>query len=165
MSQVTLQLAEPKALSFLPWNTFTVLLAFVTMIPLAACADRREEVTHLKPYSKMVGTKYRIVSNVAAYGIYRYPQRDKILYAAIIPEPGIAGPEVAYRVQIPVGSILSIQKIMKSHALLSSTIEYSVVITSASEQISKDVELRLELSRGNEGDRLFLNPKFYERTN
>ncbi|BBJ24122.1 hypothetical protein [Candidatus Nitrotoga sp. AM1P] len=163
MFQVTMQLAKLRVLSFLPWNTFTVLLALVTMMPIVACADRREEVTHLKPYSEMVGTKYRIAGNVAAYGIYRYPQRDKILYAAIIPEPGIAGPEVAYRVQIPVGAILSIQKAIKSSALLSSTIEYSVAVTSA--QISKDVELRLELSRGNEGDGLSLNPKLYERVN
>ena len=163
MSQVTMQLAKPRVLSFLPWNPFTVLLALATMIPIVACADRREEVTHLKPYSEMVGAKYRIAGNVAAYGIYRYPQRDKILYAAIIPEPGIAGPEVAYRTQIPVGAILSIQKAIKSSALLSSTIEYSVTVTL--EQISKDVELRLELSRGNEGSGLSLNPKFYERIN
>lgn len=163
MSKITMQLAEPRFLLFLPWSMFTTLLALVTMMPLAACADRREEVTHLKPYSEMVGTKYRIAGNVAAYGIYRYPQRDKILYAAIIPEPGIAGPEVAYKVQIPVGAILSIQKAIKRSALLSSTVEYSVTV--ASEQIPKDVELRLELSRGNEGDGLSLNPKLYERVN
>jgi len=161
MSKVMIRFAKSKALSLLPWHTVTTILVVAIMTPLGACADRRVEVTHLRPYSELVGAQYRITGDVAAYGIYRYPQRDKVLYAAIIPGAGIAGPEVAYRIPVPAGTIVSIQKVVKSGVLFNSTIEYSVAVTN--DLLPKGVELRLELSRGNEGEGLSLNPKFYER--
>lgn len=145
------------------WTVVCLLLAVFTTTLLVACDEQREDVSYLEPYRSMVGAKFRVGDDVAAYGIYRYPQRDAVVYATIIPGVGIAGPEVAYKKQIPKGTILSIQKVVRIGELMGSRIDYIVVVEN--DVVPNSVELRLEMRGGNEGSGLLLNSRIYERTN
>jgi hypothetical protein len=135
-------------------------LALATLF-LLGCSERREDVSKTDPFAQMVGAQYRVVGDVAAYGIWRYPEKDRILYVTLIPGVGIDGPEVAFRLRVPKGELLSVQRVfVTKYGLASSTLEYQVS-TGLEGMAGLDVLVRL--TRGNEGDGFTLNSNVYER--
>ena len=161
MSRTLKKLVAATARTTSGWTMVWSLLVVLATMPLVACSEQREDVSHLEPYRSMVGAEFRVVGDVAAYGIYRYPQRDEVLYATIIPGVGIAGPEIAYKKNIPKGTVLSILKVVKIGRLLSSRMDY--IVATNNDSLPKDTEIHVEMRRGNEGNELLLNSSIYVR--
>ena len=161
MSRALKQLVAATARTTSGWTMLWSLLVVFATMPLVACSEQREDISRSEQYRSMVGAEFRVVEAVAAYGIYRYPQQDEVLYATIIPGVGIAGPEIAYKKDVPKGTVLSIQKVVKIGRLLGSRIDYIVVANNDS--LPKDVEVHVEMRRGNEGNGLSLNSSIYVR--
>ena len=120
-----------------------------------------EELPSTSPYAKIIGAEYRVVAEVNAYGIYENMDRKVVSYVLLIPGVGIAGPEVAFKRRIAKGQNIKILSAWREHKLLSSDVYY--LVTSQDTDLPRDVQVRIELSRGNEGVDAGLNPSVYER--
>ena len=86
------------------------------------------ELTLTSPYAQVVGTKYRIIAPVDAYGIYENLDKKVISYVELIPGVGIAGPEVAFRKRIAEGQIITVLSAWRESALLSSNVYYVIAL-------------------------------------
>ena len=120
------------------------------------------ELTLTNPYDQIVGNEYRIISAVDAYGIYEDLDNRKVIsYITLIPGVGIAGPEVAFKKRIAKGQIIKVLSAWRERKLLHSDIYYVIVLQDT--DLPRNIEVRIELSRGNEGVGAELNQRVYER--
>lgn len=137
----------------------------VCIILIAApsgCVKRTvEELTSTSPYANIIDAEYRIIAEVKAYGIYESLDRKVVSYITLIPGSGIAGPEVAFERRVKKGQKIKILSVWREHKLLNDDVYY--VVTFQDTDLPRDVQVRIELSRGNEGVDAELNPGVYER--
>lgn len=119
------------------------------------------ELTRTSPYAQIVGTEYRIVAEVDAYGIYEDLDKKVISYIELIPGVGIAGPEVAFRKRIAKGQKITVLSAWRERKLLYSDVYYVIALQGA--DLPPDIQVRIDLSRGNEGVGAGLNQRVYER--
>jgi len=119
------------------------------------------ELTLTSPYTQVVGTEHRIIAAVDAYGVYEDLDKKVISYITLIPGVGIAGPEVAFKRRIAKGQIITVLSAWRESTLLSSDIYYVIALQDA--DLPRDIQVRIDLSRGNEGVGAELNPRVYER--
>src|SRR4051812_31429391 len=89
---------------------WTCLLIFLT---LAACYNAAfyigpdRDITSTKPYADLIGAKYSVVAdNLIAYGVYDFDNRT-LKFIDLIPL-GIGGPEIAFRRNVPKGTVIRI---------------------------------------------------------
>jgi hypothetical protein len=129
---------------------------------LSACAEPSVvELTQTSPYAQVVGTQYRIIEAVDAYGIYQDLDKKVISYIELIPGVGIAGPEVAFTKRINKGKIITVLSAWRKSTLLSSDAYYVIELQEA--DLPRNIQIRIELSRGNEGGGAELNQRVYEK--
>lgn len=137
-------------------------VGLVLLTVLGGCAKPNVvELTQINPYAKVVGTQYRIIEVVHAYGIYQDLDKKVISYIELIPGVGIAGPEVAFKKRIKKGQIITVLSAWRESTLLSSDIYY--VIAPQDADLPHDIQVRIELSSGNEGVGAELNQRIYEK--
>lgn len=141
-----------------------ILLMVAVLGALLACSEERlKDVSEEPEFKPVIGTRYEIVGAVDAYGI-RQHSGAKIDYITLIPPPGIAGPEVGFRIPIKVGSSIAVTRVLRINSWIDPDILFFVRMDGT--QMPVDVVTRIELFRGNEGnDFLQLNPKIYRRLN
>jgi hypothetical protein len=138
------------------------LVCFVLLIVFSGCAKPNVvELTQTNPYAQVVGTQYRTIEAVNAYGIYQDLDKKVISYIELIPGVGIAGPEVAFKKGIKKGQIITVLSAWRESTLLSSDIYY--VIAPQDADLPHDIQVRIELSSGNEGVGAELNQHVYEK--
>jgi hypothetical protein len=112
-------------------------------------------------YAQVVGSEYDVISEVDAYGIYEDLDRKVIAYIELIPGVGISGPEVAFKKRIAKGQKIKVLSAWRERKLLYSDVYYVVALQD--EGLPRDIQVRIGLSRGNEGGGAELNPHVYER--
>lgn len=139
------------------------LVCLIWIVATSACGARAvDELTFTSPYTSIVGAEYRIAREVNAYGIYKnMDRRDELSYITLIPGVGIGGPEVAFKKRIAKGQIIKILSAWRKHRFLTSDVYYVVAIQDA--DLPRGIQVKIELSRGNEGVDAELNPRVYER--
>jgi hypothetical protein len=135
----------------------------VCLTILSACAKPSVvELSLTSPYAQVVGARYRIIEVVNAYGIYQDLDKRKVIsYIELIPSIRIAGPEVAFEKRINKGNIITVLSAWRKSTLLSSDVYYVIALQDA--DLPRDIQVRIELSTGNEGDGAELNPHVYEK--
>ena len=119
------------------------------------------DLTLTSPYTQVVGTQYQTIAALDAYGIYQDLDKKVISYIELIPGVGISGPEVAFKKRIAKGQKITILSAWRERKLLHSNVYY--VVTLQDEGLPDDIQVRIDLSRGNEGEGVELNPSIYER--
>lgn len=138
------------------------IICLILIAASSACVARDvDELTFTSPYASIVGTEYRIVAEVNAYGVYKNQDKKVVSYITLIPGVGIAEPEIAFKRQIAKGQNIKILSAWRERKLLHSDIYYLVGLQDA--DLPRDIEIKIELSRGNEGVDAGLNPSIYER--
>lgn len=147
------------------------LLVGVTLIVFGCDGRVLDDLSSDPKYTSLIGARYRIAEGVRAYGIQDYERREKgVLYVTLIPGVGIGGPEVVFNKPVESGSIFTVQRVLKHSGLLDS-IHDSIFGLSGLVYIGKvqgselpqDKEVRLNMSRGNEGIGLEPNEQIYQR--
>jgi hypothetical protein len=132
------------------------------VIASSACDKRSvDNLTLKKPYANIIGKEYRVVGEVDAYGIYEDLDHKKVAYITLISGVGIAGSEVAFRKRIAKGQNFEILSAWQENRLLGSDIYYLVSISNS--ELPRGIQVRLELSRGNEMENGEINPRLYEK--
>lgn len=140
----------------------TWLVCLIWIAASSACAERVvDELTSTSPYAGIVGTEYRIIAEVAAYGIYESLDKKTVSYITLIPGVGISGPEVAFKKRIGNGQNIRILSAWREHKSLYSDVYYLVALRDA--DLPPDIKVRIDLSRGNEGLDAGLNPSVYQK--
>lgn len=120
------------------------------------------ELTLTSPYTQVVGTEYRVIAEVDAYGIYEDLDNRKVIsYITLIPGVGISGPEVAFKKRISKGQKITVLSAWQKRMLLNNYVYYVVALQGA--DLPHYVPVRIDLIRGNEGVGAELNPRVYER--
>jgi hypothetical protein len=119
------------------------------------------ELTLTRPYAQVVGTQYRIIEATDAYGIYKDLNKKVISCIELIPGVGISGPEVAFKKRIAKGQKITVLSAWRERKLLHSNVFY--VISLQDGGLPREIQVRIDLSRGNEGKGVELNPRIYER--
>jgi hypothetical protein len=129
---------------------------------LSGCMEVKLTDVSNKPKNKhLIGTQYRIIGNLDAYGIRKH-SRAPVDYITLVPPPGFDGYEVDFCVRLEHGSVITVAKVMKTNRWLDGRDAFIVTIEGT--EMPVDAEIRLELNRGNEGDgRLQLNPAIYRK--
>lgn len=150
---------------------FVALLIGVSLV-ISGCEGRDFVDLNSDPkYAALVGARYQVGSGVTAYGIQDYERREKgVLYITLIPGVGIGGPEVGLTKRVESGSVFTVQRVVR-HAGLLGSIHDSIFGLSGLVYIGSlqgsglphDKEVRLDLSRGNEGVGLEPNEQIYQR--
>lgn len=69
-----------------------------------------KDVSHEKQYEHLVGSQYRVIGTLFAYGVRKH-SNAQVSHAVLQPPPGFAGPEVGFKHLIPVGTVLVVQKV------------------------------------------------------
>ena len=139
------------------WTCLCVVLAGV------ACRSPSEEITSTKPYADLIGTRYSVVDDhLDAYGVYESLNNRTVSFVELIPiRPGIAGPEIAFRRNVPKGQVIRVLSAWRQFVLFDSGVYYLVELENS--DLSLGVPVRLGLSRGNEGGGADLNPAIYRK--
>ncbi len=138
------------------------LACFIGLAVFTGCVEPAlDELTLMSPYAHMVGGEYRTLAEVNAYGIYENLDKKVISYITVIPGVGISGPEVAFKRRIAKGQNIKILSAWREHKVLHSGVYYVVAFQDA--DLPRDIQVRIELSRGNEGVGAELNQHIYER--
>lgn len=138
------------------------IICLILIAASSACAARDvDELTFTTPYANIIGTEYRTVAEVNAYGIYKNLDKKEVSFITLIPGVGIAGPEVAFVRKIAKGQYIKILSAWRKHKLLNDDVYYVVALQDTDSP--RDVQIQIELSRGNEGVDAGLNPSIYER--
>jgi len=117
----------------------------------------------MKPYADLIGTQYRvIVDDLYAYGIYESPSdKTKISRVTLIPGVGIAGREVAFRRHVPKGQIIRILSAWRQPLVFDNGVYYLVTVEELN--LPRNIPIKVELFRGNEGVGADLNPAVYRK--
>ena len=145
--------------NFIGWIVYVMLIVAST-----ACVKLPvEELPSTSPYAKIVGAEYRIVGDVSAYGIYERLNGRKVLsYIELIPGVGISGSLVESKGPIIRGKRIKILSAWRMH-LFGFTRNVYYLVSFQDTDLPRDVPVRIELSRGNEGVDAGLNPGIYEK--
>lgn len=112
-------------------------------------------------YGQIVGAEYRIIEAVDAYGIYEDLDKKVISYITLIPGVGISGPEVAFKKRIPKGQRITVMSAWRERKLLHSNVYYVIALQDT--DLPRGIQVRIDLSRGNEGVGAELNQRVYEK--
>lgn len=133
---------------------------FVSLLSLFGCSDEtRINVSEQEEFRRFVGIQFEVIGPVDAYGI-RPHSKAEVQYVTLIPLPGIDGPEVGFRTRLPVGSKVTVQRVIKTNRMFDPSMSYEVLLEGT--QLPKAIPIRLDLFRGNEGaGAMQLNPKLY----
>lgn len=132
------------------------------VVALAGCQlGVHEEVTSKKPYADLIGAKYSLVGEgLYAYGVYESSSNRTVRFVELIPLH-IAGSEIAFKRTVPKERVIKILSAWRHHKLLETLIYYVVAVENS--DLPEGVPVWLELSRGNEGVGVDLNPAIYKR--
>lgn len=127
---------------------------------VAACAiGPGEEISVAEPYSRLIGTRYEVVSErLAALGIYEAPGKPRIMFISLFPG-GYGGPEVAFKQHVPRGSVMRVLSVWRQSIPMESGIYYVVDVEGVS--FPANVPIRLELGGENSSDGQSPNPSVY----
>jgi hypothetical protein len=132
------------------------------VLALTGCqVGLHEEVTSKKPYADLIGAKYSVVADgLYAYGVYESRNNKTIRFVDLIPLP-IGGSELAFKQTVPKGRVIKILSAWRHHKVLETLVYYVVAIEDS--DLPESAPVWLELSRGNEGVGVDLNPAIYKR--
>ncbi|MES9906776.1 MAG: hypothetical protein ABW168_29365 [Sedimenticola sp.] len=143
-----------------------VLVCFVIFL-LPACYSKSEyeDVSSHMQYSRLIGNRFETLAPLVVHGVTLDQNYKKVIEVFVVTvEPGFGGPEVLMRRDLPVGSIVSIEKVLRCSTCLPSYIEYE--INFLSENIGSDIPVRLDdLSIKNNKGSLILNPDVFRKLN
>jgi hypothetical protein len=136
---------------------------FSVMAALAACGSgTHEELTSTRPYADLIGAEYRVVADdLKAYGIYGSWPDKTVTAVTLIPGVGIGGREVAFRKEVPKGTLIKILSAWRQPLLFDNGVYYRVAIDHS--DLPPGVPVEIELFRGNETLDEHLNPNVYEK--
>lgn len=133
---------------------------FVLLILIACQVGAGRRITS-KPYTDLIGARYRVDSETLyAYGVYESLNDRKVTFIELVPL-NIAGSEIAFRHRIAKGQIIRIVSAWRHLSLLESGVYYVVDVENS--DLPSGIPIRLELSRGNQGAGGDLNPAIYTR--
>jgi hypothetical protein len=119
-------------------------------------------LTSTKPYADLIGAEYEVVADdLRAYGIYESLDTRTVGYVTLVPSMRLSGPEVAFRRDIPQGRVIGILRAWRRAAVDHSGIYYVIAMEDA--DLPRDIPIRIDLSRGNEGRGADLNPNVYRK--
>ncbi|WP_306394192.1 hypothetical protein [Telluria beijingensis] len=130
---------------------------------LLGCDMReRHHDASAEPHSRnALGARYVVVGPLDAYGVRQDPQAP-VEHVTLIPPPGVDGPEVDFRMPVPMGATVTVLKVMRTNRLFDPEMTFIVALEGAALPVNAPV--RIDLFRGNEGEgRLQLNPAIYRR--
>ncbi|MBK8161875.1 MAG: hypothetical protein IPK65_01605 [Gammaproteobacteria bacterium] len=139
------------------------LVFFLWAVVSSACVENKlDELSYSAPYSSIVGAEFRTTTDLYAYGVYEDMNRDSVAYITVLPGVGISGPEIAFKRQITKGQKIKILSAWQERGALSGGVFYQVSMHGSG--LPQGTQIRIELTRGNEGGNAGLNPQFYENT-
>jgi len=128
---------------------------------LASCTYREDDVSNHPQARELIGTKYKVVHDIRAYGV-RPHSGAEAEYIVITAPPGFTGPEVAFEDTVHAGAELTVLKVLKTNRLLDDP--YTVIVRLDHTDLHTALPIQLELFNTNVGaSALSLNPAFYQR--
>jgi len=120
-----------------------------------------EDVSAKEQYKGMVGTQYRVVATLYAYGIRKHSKAD-VEYVVLQPPPGFTGPEVGFKHPIPQGTILKIKRVLMTNRWFDPPLSLEVVLMN--HDLASNVRVIIDLMHGNELAKTDnLNPDVYQK--
>src|SRR3989338_2011869 len=138
------------------------IVCLILIATSSACIIRDvDELTFTAPYANIIGNEYRTIAEVNAYGIYNNLYKKEVSFITLIPGVGIAGPEVAFKRKIAKGQKIKILGAWRKHKFLTDDVYYYVALQDTDSP--RDIQIQIELSRGNEGADAELNSGVYEK--
>jgi hypothetical protein len=139
------------------------LFALITASCMLAACDARmvADLGNTPAYKGVVGSRYEVVGALDAYGVKLDLQAGPD-YVALIPPPGVSGPEIAFTVPVARGSTVTVLQVFKTNRWQFQDVTLIVALEGTRLPIRSDIHL--DLFRGNEGPgKTLLNPAIYRK--
>jgi len=118
-------------------------------------------VSHDHDAQELIGTRYKIVDDIRAYGVRPHSSAPAD-YVVLTAPPGFAGPEVAFEEMIQRGAVITVSGVLKTSRIFENP--YTLIVQLDSTALRTALPVKVALYGNNEGPtRLSLNPAFYQR--
>ena len=134
-----------------------------TLSPIAACGLKTtyEDVTSKPQYSPIVGSTYKVVGMVYAYGI-RQHSKAPVDYVVLVPPPGFMGTKVGFKMPLKEGTVFKVRTVYMTNRVFDPPLTLDVEYRG--EDLPSNLPVLIDLMHGNEGiTELSLNPKIYQK--
>lgn len=130
---------------------------------LAGCdtRERYEDASVEARSREVIGARHEVVGPVQAHG-FRQHSRAPVEHVLLIPQPGIDGPEIGFRVPVRQGSTVTVRKVLQSDRMLEHDINLEVDLEGTPLPASAPCTIRLVWQNKGRGY-VELNPKIYRK--
>jgi hypothetical protein len=126
-----------------------ILLGYLFLLAgLAACTYREDDVSDHRQARSLIGTKYKIVQDIRAYGVRPHSRADAE-YVVITAPPGFSGPEVAFEETVHAGAEITVLRVLKTNNLLDNP--YILIVQLDDAHLHTNLPVKLELLGNNSG--------------
>ena len=141
-----------------------LLICFVFFF-LLSCYSKGEykDISDSLEYAELVGGRFEVLVPLVMHGVTFERDYGEVVDEFIVTiEPGFGGPEVLMRKILPVGSIVSIEKVLQCFTCVPTYVEFEVNLLS--EDIDSSIPVRLsDVSIRNSKGCVMLNPRMFRR--
>ncbi len=139
------------------------ILCVAALVLVSGCFDvTYTDVSSDSANRELIGATFRTVAKVEAYGI-RPNSQAPMKYFTVIPPPGIAGRTIGVVVEIPIGTLMTVDRVYRTNRILDNPMTYEVSFKEF--ELPEKLPIRLDLYHvGNKGEKgYFLNPMVYQK--
>jgi hypothetical protein len=136
----------------------------IALVSSIGCGDERfEDLSRDPGFGAWIGTDYRVVGTIRAYGIMdRELPENGVKFIYLMPVPGIGGPEVIFNEPVEIGSVVHIRGVFRSYTFLKTSTVLVGSLTGTQLPSTAEVRIDLGLHPGNSSaDGRSLNPALY----
>lgn len=137
------------------------LLILGALFTLSACSETLDDVSSRAEYKQVIGTSYKVVGKLEAYGIGQNPHQ-RIDYVKLMPVYGYTGWEVGFNLQVKPGSKITVTHVYHSNRWFDDGITFGVRLEGTILPVNAPV--RLDLRDDVKGKGLVnLNPSMFKK--
>ena len=118
------------------WKSISLLLTALVVLPLvlSQCRSRYKDVSHEPGYAERVGQRCTVVKGLRAHGFTVDLRRKDVTHeVAVTTLPGIGGPEITFKVDIPKGTTIVVTGVRECWNCPFDRIDYAIRIPELAE--------------------------------
>jgi len=142
-----------------------IIFYLIFTISLIGCDSEYVDVSDEVEYLAFIGKKYESLEMLQIHGVTMSKNYGENLDVYIVSRaPGSSGPEIIFRKNLPIGTIVEVTQVLRCKNCLPSRIEFMVKIPT--EDLIPDIPVRLVnmISENQQTGEFTLNPTFFRAT-
>lgn len=141
-----------------------IIFYLIISIPLLACDSEYIDVSNEVEYMGLIGNKYESLEKLKLHGVTTSRNySEKVDVYIVSRAPGSSGPEVLFRRNLPVGTIVEVTKVLRCENCLPQRVD--LIVTVPTEELIPDIPVRLVnmISENQQEGEFTFNPASFQK--